>query len=84
MPDLHKQSNDGDGPLQKPKPQPPNLLNPSALIPNPQRRKHWAKQYRTEIAASSSSLLSTFAAHFADCVRHTFKTEGFKGFWRGM
>lgn len=34
----------------------------SPLIPSPQQRKHWAKQYRTEIAASSSSLLSTFAA----------------------
>ncbi|KAL9004468.1 MAG: hypothetical protein Q9188_002721 [Gyalolechia gomerana] len=72
----------------------------SPLIPSPQQRKHWAKQYRTEIAASSSSLLSTFAAqypldsvktrmqayrfnHFVDCVQHTYKTERFKGFWRG-
>jgi hypothetical protein len=21
---------------------------------------------------------------FADCVRHTYKTEGFHGFWRGQ
>ncbi|MCJ1482478.1 hypothetical protein MMC06_002643 [Schaereria dolodes] len=61
--------------------------------------KHWAKKYRTEIAASSSSVLSTFATYpldsvktrmqayrflnFTDCVQHTYKTEGFKSFWRG-
>ncbi|KAL9584156.1 MAG: hypothetical protein Q9212_002291 [Teloschistes hypoglaucus] len=41
---------------------PPGLPTSSPLIPSPQQRKHWAKQYRTEIAASSSSILSTFAA----------------------
>ncbi|KAL9035818.1 MAG: hypothetical protein Q9180_004645 [Flavoplaca navasiana] len=99
MPDLPKQDSHGEGSLQKSRAQSPALPTNAALIPNPQQRKHWAKQYRTEIAASSSSLLSTFAAypldsvktrmqayrfkHFADCVRHTYKTEGFKGFWRG-
>ncbi|KAI4280847.1 MAG: hypothetical protein L6R38_004123 [Xanthoria sp. 2 TBL-2021] len=108
MPDLSKQDSHGEGPIQKPRAQPPIQSAAAALVPNSQRRKHWAKQYRTEIAASSSSLLSTFAAypldsvktrmqayasiptavcssffHFADCVRHTYKTEGFKGFWRG-
>ncbi|KAL8938872.1 MAG: hypothetical protein Q9211_003008 [Gyalolechia sp. 1 TL-2023] len=90
MPELRS---NGDNPPQK-----PAITSP--FIPNPQQRKHWAKQYRTEIAASSSSLLSTFAAqypldsvktrmqayrfnHFVDCVQHTYKTEGFKGFWRG-
>ncbi|KAL8652852.1 MAG: hypothetical protein Q9226_004087 [Calogaya cf. arnoldii] len=98
MSDLPKQDSHGEG-LQKSKPQSSNMPKTAALIPNTQRRKHWAKQYRTEIAASSSSLLSTFAAypldsvktrmqayrfkHFADCVRHTYKTERFKGFWRG-
>lgn len=113
--------------------------------PSPRQAKHWAKKYRTEIAASSSSVLSTFVAvsitsfagsecwleegewisltwvavssglrqdsnasvsdysnllrhrrvshgsrkdryrfnHFTDCVQHTYKTERFKGFWRG-
>lgn len=137
MPDLPKQDSHGEGPIQKPGAQPSiQSAAAAALVPNSQRRKHWAKQYRTEIAASSSSLLSTFAAvrppgrqregnmgltgdsipwirskrackrtppylllfvprslhltrnsyrfkHFADCVRHTYKTEGFKGFWRG-
>jgi solute carrier family 25 (mitochondrial carnitine/acylcarnitine transporter), member 20/29 len=62
-------------------------------------RKRWMKKYRTEISACSSSLLSTFAAYpldsvktrmqaykftsFADCVRHTYNTEGIHGFWRG-
>ncbi|KAF2759486.1 mitochondrial carrier [Pseudovirgaria hyperparasitica] len=59
-----------------------------------------AKEYRTEIAASSSSLLSTLAAYpldsvktrmqaykfssFADCVEHTYRSEGLHGFWRGV
>jgi len=57
------------------------------------------KQYRTEVAASSSSILSTFVAYpldsvktrmqaykfptFTGCVQHTYKTEGTLGFWRG-
>ncbi len=32
------------------------------VAPSPQQAKHWAKRYRTEIAASSSSVLSTFVA----------------------
>ncbi|KAI4252365.1 MAG: hypothetical protein LQ352_004328 [Teloschistes flavicans] len=55
--------NDGDDSAQKPVIQTPACLPTSSpLIPTPQQRKHWAKQYRTEIAASSSSILSTFAA----------------------
>ncbi|KAI9794832.1 MAG: hypothetical protein M1816_002960 [Peltula sp. TS41687] len=62
----------------------------------PQR---WLKTYRTEIAASSSSVLSTCLAypldtvktrmqaygfhHFTDCVQHTYRNEGARGFWRG-
>ncbi|KAK7532397.1 mitochondrial carrier domain-containing protein [Phyllosticta citribraziliensis] len=60
------------------------------------------KKYRTEIAASSSSLLSTVTAYpldsvktrmqtysnrftgVVDCVQHTYRTEGTKGFWRGV
>ncbi|OCK85337.1 mitochondrial carrier [Lepidopterella palustris CBS 459.81] len=65
-----------------------------------EQSKRWMKKYRTEVAASSSSLLSTFVAYpldsvktrmqvykfksFPDCVRHTYKTEGFYGFWRGV
>ncbi|KAL8644211.1 MAG: hypothetical protein Q9210_007368, partial [Variospora velana] len=76
----------------------PNMPIHSPILPSPQQRKHWAKHYRTEIAASTSSLLSTYAAypldsvktrmqayrfnHFVDCVQHTYKTEGYKGFWR--
>ncbi|KAL8725522.1 MAG: hypothetical protein Q9166_007308 [cf. Caloplaca sp. 2 TL-2023] len=99
MPELHKPSSNADGSLPKTTTQPSSMPKTSALVPSRRQRKHWAKQYRTEIAASSSSLLSTFAAypldsvktrmqayrfkHFADCVRHTYKTEGYKGFWRG-
>jgi hypothetical protein len=71
----------------------------STLKPEGQQKK-WAKRYRTEIAASSASVLSTFAAFpldsiktrmqtykydsFTDCVRHTYKTEKFGGFFRGV
>lgn len=34
----------------------------SPLGPAPRQARHWAKQYRTEIAAGSSSVLSTFSA----------------------
>ncbi|KAI9819409.1 MAG: hypothetical protein M1832_003972 [Thelocarpon impressellum] len=65
-----------------------------------ERPKRWMKMYRTEIAASTSSVLSTFLAypldsvktrmqsykfdHFTDCVQHTYRTEGGKAFWRGV
>ncbi|KAL8962576.1 MAG: hypothetical protein Q9193_001034 [Seirophora villosa] len=59
MPDLRTE---GDHSPPKPVIQHPNMPIHSPVLPTPQQRKHWAKQYRTEIAASSSSLLSTFAA----------------------
>lgn len=56
-------------------------------------------RYRTEIAASSSSVFSTLAAFpldsvktrmqtyqyrgFLDCVKHTYRTENLGGFFRG-
>ncbi|KAG0136570.1 mitochondrial carrier domain-containing protein [Tuber indicum] len=59
----------------------------------------FAKKYRTEVAASASSCVSTFIAFpldsiktrmqaykfrsFWDCVTQTQKTEGTRGFWRG-
>ncbi|KAI1008162.1 hypothetical protein K3495_g59 [Podosphaera aphanis] len=72
-------------------------------VPSPRHPSHerrWIKRYRTEIAASISSVLSTFVAFpldtvktrmqayhytsFADCVKHTYKTEGYRGFLRGV
>jgi hypothetical protein len=80
--------------------------------------KRWLKRYRTEVAASTSSVLSTFFAvrvrfplwidrtktndyqfpldsvktrmqtykydNFTDCVKHTYQTEKFRGFFRGV
>jgi hypothetical protein len=59
-----------------------------------------AKQYRTEVAASTSSVLSTMVAFpldsvktrmqtygyagFLDCVRQTYTTEKLRGFFRGV
>ncbi|KAL8734947.1 MAG: hypothetical protein Q9181_003015 [Wetmoreana brouardii] len=62
MPEIHEQRSDGGASPQKPVVPNSSLPRASPLIPNSQQRKHWAKQYRTEIAASSSSILSTFAA----------------------
>jgi hypothetical protein len=63
----------------------------------PQR---WVKRYRTEVSASASSVLSTAAAFpldsvktrmqtykysgFLDCVRHTYRAEKLRGFFRGV
>ncbi|KAF2872590.1 mitochondrial carrier domain-containing protein [Massariosphaeria phaeospora] len=79
---------------------PNDLTDVSRSVLRSEQAKRWAKKYRTEIAASSSSLLSTFTAYpldsvktrlqaykfnsFSDCVRHTYKTEGFHGFYRGV
>ncbi|CCU77261.1 mitochondrial carrier protein [Blumeria hordei DH14] len=67
---------------------------------HPSYERRWIKRYRTEIAASAGSILSTFVAFpldtvktrmqaynyssFAECVRHTYKTEGYQGFSRGV
>jgi solute carrier family 25 (mitochondrial carnitine/acylcarnitine transporter), member 20/29 len=61
--------------------------------------KKFAKRYRTEIAASSSSVLSTFVAFpldfaksrmqgyetgFVHTVKDAYKAEGLRAFWRGI
>ncbi|KAF2184375.1 mitochondrial carrier [Zopfia rhizophila CBS 207.26] len=77
-----------------------NVREVSRAVLRSEQAKRWTKRYRTEVAASSSSLLSTFVAYpldsvktrlqaykfhsFSDCVRSTYKTEGFHGFWRGV
>ncbi|RMZ66166.1 mitochondrial carrier [Pyrenophora seminiperda CCB06] len=93
---------DGERPnVQKDIPnRPRDLTDVSRAVLRSEQAKRWTKRYRTEVAASSSSLLSTFAAYpldsvktrlqaykfnsFTDCVRHTYKTEGFHGFYRGV
>lgn len=62
-------------------------------------QKRFIKRYRTEVAASASSVLSTLATFpldsvktrmqtykysgFVDCVRLTYETEKLRGFFRG-
>ena len=61
--------------------------------------KRFAKKYRTEISASSSSILSTFAAFpldfaksrmqsyeagFLATIKDAYRAEGFRAFWRGV
>ncbi|KAF8248297.1 mitochondrial carrier [Wilcoxina mikolae CBS 423.85] len=74
-----------------------NVLSSRAGILTPGQQL--AKKYRTEIAASASSCVSTFIAFpldsvktrmqaykfrsFWDCVTQTKQTEGMRGFWRG-
>lgn len=64
-----------------------------------QEHRRFIKRYRTEIAASASSVLSTLSTFpldsvktrmqtykyggFVDCVRHTYRAEKMKGFFRG-
>lgn len=65
----------------------------------PQEQKRFIKRYRTEVAASASSVLSTLTAFpldsvktrmqtykysgFVSCVKHTYQTEHLRGFFRG-
>ncbi|KZF25517.1 mitochondrial carrier [Xylona heveae TC161] len=79
---------------------PRTLHVPYAPPPPTERPKRWVKHYRTEIAASTSSILSTFSAYpldsvktrmqaykfdsLSDCLNHTYRTEGLRGFWRGV
>src|ERR1700743_255021 len=89
-------------PLDPPPPNTPPRATPlqvSAWTLRSEQAKKWTKRYRTEVAASTSSRLSTLAAYpldsvktrmqtykfhsFVDCVQHTFRTEGVHGFWRG-
>ncbi|KAI9643920.1 hypothetical protein NHQ30_007271 [Ciborinia camelliae] len=86
------------------KPGQPDVINQQQLLLYPQERskaqKRWVKRYRTEVAASVSSICSTFCAfpldsvktrmqtykynNFTDCVRHTYQTEKLRGFFRGV
>ncbi|KAF2809343.1 mitochondrial carrier [Mytilinidion resinicola] len=61
--------------------------------------KWWTKHYRTEIAASTASMLATGVTYpldstktrmqvstynsVRDCIRKTYQKEGLSGFWRG-
>ncbi|KAF2745764.1 mitochondrial carrier [Sporormia fimetaria CBS 119925] len=79
---------------------PTSVNDVSRAVLRSEQAKRWTKRYRTEVAASTSSLLSTIAAYpldsvktrlqayqfnsFTDCVKHTYKTEGIHGFWRGV
>ncbi|XXG97011.1 hypothetical protein Hte_003304 [Hypoxylon texense] len=65
-----------------------------------EKPRRWIKQYRTETAASTASVLSTITAFpldsvktrmqtypyagALDCVRVTYKSEGIRGFFRGV
>ncbi|KAH6645792.1 mitochondrial carrier domain-containing protein [Truncatella angustata] len=65
-----------------------------------QQPKRWIKRYRTEVSASSASVLSTITAFpldsvktrlqtypykgFSDCVHRTYQSEGIRGFFRGV
>jgi len=87
------------------KPEPHDVIQQTQALKMSQvaggdRKKRWIKRYRTEVAASASSVLSTFTAfpldsvktrmqtykydNFADCVRQTYRTERFRGFFRGV
>jgi len=91
--DHHQRERDSSRGRQNAQPPPP----PPPPTPQQQRL---VKKYRTEVAASMSSVLSTATAFpldsvktrmqtykysgFLDCVRHTYNTEKLRGFFRGM
>lgn len=62
MADPLPRRDDGDNPSKNPLSGTPDMSRLSPLAPTPGQAKHWAKHYRTEIAACSSSVLSTFVA----------------------
>lgn len=76
MTDLHSRRNEGDEPsittVQK-----PEFSNIMPLGPTPGQAKHWAKIYRTEIAACSSSILSTFLAVSKDGERDYYRCANY-------
>ncbi|RYP07895.1 hypothetical protein DL764_002261 [Monosporascus ibericus] len=65
-----------------------------------EKPRRWIKRYRTELSASSASVLSTLTAFpldsvktrlqtypydgFVHCVRTTYQSEGLRGFFRGV
>ncbi|RYP52374.1 hypothetical protein DL769_010686 [Monosporascus sp. CRB-8-3] len=65
-----------------------------------EKPRRWIKRYRTELSASSASVLSTVTAFpldsvktrlqtypyngFVHCVRNTYQSEGLRGFFRGV
>lgn len=67
--------------------------------PGKEEPRNWIKRYRTEVAASSASVLSTITAFPLDsvktrmqtypydgalhCVKTTYNAEGMRGFFRG-
>lgn len=96
----HGNSNDNSQQPPRFTPQPSgngNGSNPLALSSDALRL---VKRYRVEVAASASSVLSSFTtfpldsvktrmqtygyAGFTDCVRQTYKTEKLRGFFRGV
>ena len=62
MPNLEKRRAGDDDFPKKPVLESTTTPLASSLVPNPQQRRHWAKKYRTEIAASTGSIIGTFAA----------------------
>jgi hypothetical protein len=83
-----------------PPPEPPTTTSTDRSNNAVTSYQRLVKHYRVEVAASASSVLSTLTtfpldsvktrmqtyryAGFVDCVRHTYQTESFRGFFRGV
>ena len=81
-------------------PNQPENRNSTIFAFQPSRNvRRFAKKYRTEIAASTSSVLSTFLAfpldfaksrmqsyetNFVHTIRDAYRAEGIRAFWRGV
>ncbi|KAF2480005.1 mitochondrial carrier domain-containing protein [Neohortaea acidophila] len=96
MPSSDDKNDSNDAKSEKPQPSPADTIfffQPSHKV------KRFAKKYRTEIAASTSSVLSTFFAFpldftksrmqsyetgFLHTVKDAYRAEGLRAFWRGV
>ncbi|RYO89666.1 hypothetical protein DL766_004070 [Monosporascus sp. MC13-8B] len=79
---------------------PPRTRTMPQLSAGSEKPRRWIKRYRTELSASSASVLSTVTAFpldsvktrlqtypydgFVHCVRNTYQSEGLRGFFRGV
>lgn len=71
---VHRRNGD-DGAVERPATEQLEMSEVSPLVVVPRQARHWAKQYRTEIAAGSSSILSTFSAVSPGTLRCMVKKE---------
>ncbi|KAL8793472.1 MAG: hypothetical protein Q9195_003955 [Heterodermia aff. obscurata] len=59
----------------------PEMSTVSPIAPTEKQAKHWAKLYRTEISASTSSVFSTFIAPNTNTLPQLAKLQATTNLW---